>query len=532
MKAYPIYLLLTLWVSLGNNCGIEVGNPGDVEEEEKASGKSMLTIEIADAPIDNAKHVYLLLSELSMVDVSGNEYSLDLTANAKQSIDILSLQDGVTEILVKQQSVPTGSYSGFVLTLASNDNSRLVTLDGVEHPLSLPNDSTKQIYINGNFNLQEGSENIVLHIDVRQSLKVTEGAYLFDPVISVLPREDIAILKGRANVLSGVICAYLENEGVDVPQLAYEPPQSQQDIAEENHQRTKLSREDANKTTNTTYDGKKLQEDTDNGKTKNSSKQPSRKARPPAKTNANAEVCESAYGSVPIKEDGSFKFDFLEKGEWSLRIFSDGSSYDNNELFILKGTDELDIGLQTFNLNTGISDISECTGNENTENNKCIAAQFWRLSIDSISDGSRARISQPHFYIDGAWTTGVPVAGDRNDEDNKTLKYGKYSAECIVNQGQRDCPEVFFGDPDDEWRSVGGFDREAPHDKNTTEGRWLGLDFGQAGLPSGFRFQSHRDEGCPDVYQMEFSNDGINWTPVPGTQRTGSTCGVLTEINW
>lgn len=210
--AFPAFLAL-----FAGSCGVEVGNP----HPKPSGGKSgALTLALADAPVDSAKHVYFNIVGLRATPIlddgtSGEPVSVALQQFGK--IDALALNNGKTLPLSTASALPVGTYAGVVLDLDEEAPGTVVEADDSEHPLRFP-DAGKGIFVGQGFEVVEGEElSVTLHVDLRRSLKEMDdgGGRRFDfgPVAHMVRKgDDGKILGAGLSEEAAVVCAYLRRK--------------------------------------------------------------------------------------------------------------------------------------------------------------------------------------------------------------------------------------------------------------------------------------------------------------------------------
>ena len=317
-----IYLCLVFSIQ----CGIEVGNPHSDDSDEENN----LTVEITDAPVDEVDHVYLNIDSISLFDESKNLYSL--AENMSASIDILSLQNGETNVLVADQALSQKSYKGFLITLDRSQPGYVVTRDGEIQTIYVGLDSNiHSIVVEDHIDLTNNTS-VVLHLDLRHSLKQnSDGEYYLDPVISTIERTKAAsITGGFAHLDAGFVCAYKETQD-SVTSLQLESSETQR-----------------TKTFALVEDESPLGSDGQWSSSVHASQKPPQNSRSEVATEGQNFICEDALTGVPLKE-GLFGFYFLEPGSYSLRVFIDPETfYDVESIIHVDSGDKIDLGTITI----------------------------------------------------------------------------------------------------------------------------------------------------------------------------------------
>lgn len=341
-KIKPNTILFKAWILLFLvQCGIEVGNPHSDEDDIE---ESRITIEITDAPVDDVSHVYLNIEKLYLVNNDGDlvELALDISG----PIDILSLQDGTTSVLVQNQSVTLEAIKGYFIALNEDEPGYVITGSDETKSLYLP-EQRNHIFIEESSALTD-LKSVVLHFDLRHSLNLDEsGNYYIDPVIYSVKRSESALITGRFLDLNrGFVCLYKESE-LGLAEMAKEPlalerpgPLSRNEsVAMTDDPKRMLSgNEDAGALPpppRIPPDGR-LPPPPSIGDDRfvpkgdrpphHASIAPPDGGRPPKPEDSNR-ICGDAYVGVPLKLDGSFAFHFLKSGRYSIRVFEGPLTY-------------------------------------------------------------------------------------------------------------------------------------------------------------------------------------------------------------
>lgn len=141
--------LLSLLV-LTAACGTLVGNPVEDNKGGQGTGgstppalsiKSPVTIAITDAPVDDLAHVYITVTELSMIKADGGLVHLPL--QQAEEFDLLALQGGDKLSLSSAEELEVGSYQGLRLVLSDSKLPRVVDLFGGEEQLKVPSNELR-----------------------------------------------------------------------------------------------------------------------------------------------------------------------------------------------------------------------------------------------------------------------------------------------------------------------------------------------------------------------------------------------------
>lgn len=199
---------------LAASCGIEVGNPRKPTQPTTGA----INLALADAPVDDAQHVYLNLVSLSIIP-DGDELGVapvPVKLDVSGKIDALALRDGKSLDLTTAQGIPSGSYHAVVLGLDPENAATLVDKNGAEHPLSRAGDS---IVVPQRFTVTSDSTlALVLHIDLRRSIRQADSGperrFEFSPVAHMNRHRDEGSITGTVKTAGAAqICAYLKRGG-------------------------------------------------------------------------------------------------------------------------------------------------------------------------------------------------------------------------------------------------------------------------------------------------------------------------------
>jgi hypothetical protein len=210
-RRHLIGTLLALWCA---SCGIEVGNPhGKKGGKGGSSGTTgAISLSLADAPVDQARHVYLNLTGMVVFpDGDDDTAEVPVALDASGKIDVLELNSGKSLAIATSQSVPAGSYAGVLLILDPAQPATVVDSDGSEVTMALP-DAERGIYVQQAFDIADGEDlKLTLHIDLRRSIRRQDGPgrFGFGPVAHMVRQDDEGSLGGQARAEVAEVCAYL-----------------------------------------------------------------------------------------------------------------------------------------------------------------------------------------------------------------------------------------------------------------------------------------------------------------------------------
>ncbi len=194
MNAKFIYpLLLSLCLGACGGSGSNSGNEA-----------STLTINLVDAPVDNASHVFVSIRGISLNYEDGGWLDYDL--DEVQRVDLLTLQSGISLTLLDDLEMTPGEYQ---VRLNLHDDEDDTTLEhaivieegGLEYDLRIPSGNQTGLKLNANIIVPESGHIIyTIDFDVRRSIvqRGRDNDYLLTPVLTLIENS-------RAGSISGVI---------------------------------------------------------------------------------------------------------------------------------------------------------------------------------------------------------------------------------------------------------------------------------------------------------------------------------------
>ena len=188
---------------------------------DSGPGTGTLSLQITDAAVDSAEHVYIQFSGLELHAAGGMSTTLYYcqdpadptktivsqapctTPPAPKRLDLLALSGGLAETLLGQFTLPAGRYTWIRLAVdtAGTRDSYIVLPGGAEHELTIPSGDETGLKLNRGFNVPDGgSADFTVDFDLRKSVHVTGmGEYLLRPTLRLAD-----------NALSGAIAGTVD----------------------------------------------------------------------------------------------------------------------------------------------------------------------------------------------------------------------------------------------------------------------------------------------------------------------------------
>ena len=193
-------------------CG---GSDGD-----GSPGSGTLSLQITDAAVDSAEHVYIQFSGLEIQAAGGMRTTLYYcqdpadptktlvsqtpctTPAAPKQIDLLMLSGGLAEVLLNPFTLPAGRYVWIRLMVdTAGTRDSYIVVGGVEHEFRIPSGDETGLKLNRGFNVPAGgSADFTIDFDLRKSVHLTgTGEYLLRPTLRLADNAVTGAIAGTVN---------------------------------------------------------------------------------------------------------------------------------------------------------------------------------------------------------------------------------------------------------------------------------------------------------------------------------------------
>lgn len=166
-----------------------------------------LTINLTDAPVDDALEVVVVFTGVELQPESGGPViTIDLPA--PKSIDLLKFRNGTTANLINGVNVPVGRYLWLRLMLRAEQNlqsgSYIRLLDGRQFPLYIPSGSETGLKLVRGFTVAQGSiTRLLIDFDLRKSLVAPPGQqpnWFLKPALRLIDELQVGTVSGTIDV--------------------------------------------------------------------------------------------------------------------------------------------------------------------------------------------------------------------------------------------------------------------------------------------------------------------------------------------
>lgn len=191
----------TIWLSalctvMLTACG------GGSSSDEGAAQFGKLNLGVTDSPIDGIKHVVVEFTGVEVKAVNdANPDVFDFTTPRR--IDLLALEGGGSEILLRDEVMPAGAYEWIRLKVNAGrtaSDSYVDLADGSRHALFIPSGNQSGLKLIRGFTIGAGStSNFTIDFDLRRSVirpPGQNGDFILKPVLRLVDNLQVGTLSG------------------------------------------------------------------------------------------------------------------------------------------------------------------------------------------------------------------------------------------------------------------------------------------------------------------------------------------------
>jgi hypothetical protein len=173
-----------------------------------------ISLAVMDAPVDSATSVVVEFTELELKPESGPSFTIPL--DPARQVDLYDLQEGMSEYLVIDRTVPAGRYNWVRLGLNAEEgltDSYIEMDDGSRHPLHIPSGAQTGLKLVSGFLVPvNGEADFVIDFDLRKSIVKPEAEgqdYKLKPALRMVNMATAGDIGGTvdATLLAGTGCS-------------------------------------------------------------------------------------------------------------------------------------------------------------------------------------------------------------------------------------------------------------------------------------------------------------------------------------
>ena len=210
-----IVLRALLIATLSN---ISLTGCGDGTATGDPSSTGTLNVSVTDAPVDTAENVFVEFNGVEIKPVNGKSITFDFTERcaidpASCQIDLLSLSNGASQLILDGETVLSGRYNWMRLLVKAEPNVKdsYIVINGQEYELRIPSGAESGLKLNSGFVVPAGGEaSFTIDFDLRKSVHDPVGTsdYILRPTLRIVDNAETGTLSGNVdpNFFAGGTC--------------------------------------------------------------------------------------------------------------------------------------------------------------------------------------------------------------------------------------------------------------------------------------------------------------------------------------
>ncbi len=143
--------------------------------EDETSSTALISLNITDAPVDEAEEVVIEFTSVTLLPNEGDEIVFNFVDDdttpedeSKMSIDLLALQGVASQPLLKDVEIPSGNYNQIRLGVNAEYDDMMdsyITIAGTQHELRVPSGSQTGLKLNFPFTVAGGTADMTVAVD-------------------------------------------------------------------------------------------------------------------------------------------------------------------------------------------------------------------------------------------------------------------------------------------------------------------------------------------------------------------------------
>lgn len=135
-----------------------------------SSGSGSLSLGVTDGPVDEADHVWVQFSSVTLKPAAGEPFTIEL--EPAERVDLLAQQNGNSELLLENEEVPAGDYDWIRLGVDLGPGETEIVFPGpVAHELDIPSGARTGLKLVSGFNVSTaGTAELTIDFDLRKSV--------------------------------------------------------------------------------------------------------------------------------------------------------------------------------------------------------------------------------------------------------------------------------------------------------------------------------------------------------------------------
>jgi len=168
------------FVALATGCGGGSSDPAPITNDPVVQATGSITISLTDGPWEDAQAMVLHITGIELGHTSNQVIPLQMPGGP-MSVDMMQLQNGVTQALISAMTIPVGQYEWMRLLIDLNQSHLDLAGTGGRHNMQMGQDSSNGLEVHQAFEIFEGMhEEFVLDFDVRQGIQQNDMGMMGD----------------------------------------------------------------------------------------------------------------------------------------------------------------------------------------------------------------------------------------------------------------------------------------------------------------------------------------------------------------
>jgi len=165
-----------------------------------------LSLSLTDAPVDSADEVVVEFYGVVLQPANGPRITFDFTDRctldpASCQIDLLKLTGGTSDLILDNETVPSGQYNWLRLMVNATQGVRdsYIVVNGQEFELRIPSGDERGLQLNRGFVVPaDDTADFTVDFDLRKSVHDPVGSsdYILRPTLRIVDNADVGTLSG------------------------------------------------------------------------------------------------------------------------------------------------------------------------------------------------------------------------------------------------------------------------------------------------------------------------------------------------
>lgn len=183
-----------------NLSGESANSTGGSANSTGGSASGSLSLDITDAPVDSASEVRVIFKGVDLQAAGGQR--TEIRYEEAKSIDLLSLQGGITEPLLEDETLPAGDYEWIRLILDADEGSAsYIVIDEAQYDLFIPSGAQTGLKLVNGFTVPANGEiSLTIDFDLRKSIVAPKGnpmaKYFLKPALRLVDNSEVGHIGG------------------------------------------------------------------------------------------------------------------------------------------------------------------------------------------------------------------------------------------------------------------------------------------------------------------------------------------------